>query len=87
MCFVIQSLPNEVPLAPAEPIDLQWWGNASTSFGIGLALGSHWAMWKWSPDFKVGPHQEFDIGWAEAVAVELGLWLALNIGLLGNDML
>jgi len=85
--FVIQSLPNEVPLTPAEPIDLQWWGDASTPFGIGLALGPHWAMWKWSPDFKVGPHQEFDIGRAEAVAVELGLRLALNTGLLGNGVL
>jgi len=54
VCFVIQSLPNKVPLAPAEPIYSQWWGDTSTSFRIGLVLGSHWAIWKWSPDFKVG---------------------------------
>ena len=87
VCFVIQSIPNEVPLVPTEPIDLQWWGGASTSFGIGLVLGTHWAVWKWSPGFKVGPHQDFNIGWAKAVAVKLGLWLALNISLFGNGIL
>jgi hypothetical protein len=73
--FMLQSLPNEIPLAPAAPVDLQWWGNASTSFGIGVIIGSYWAVWKWAPSFKVGLRQDFDIGWAKAVAVELGLWL------------
>jgi hypothetical protein len=45
--FVLQSLPNEIPLAPAAHIDLQWWGDASTSFGIGIIIGSYWAVWKW----------------------------------------
>ena len=53
--FLLQSLPNRMPLAPATPIDLQWWGDASTSFGVGIVLGSHWAAWKWAPNFKVGP--------------------------------
>jgi hypothetical protein len=44
--FVLQSLPNEIPLASAAPIDLQWWGNTSTSFGIGIIIGSYWAVWK-----------------------------------------
>ena len=77
--FIVKNLPNEMPLAPAQPLDLQWWGDASTSFGIGIVLGCYWAVWKWAPSFKVGPKQEFDIGWAEAVAVELGLRLAINL--------
>jgi hypothetical protein len=52
-------------------------------FGIGLAIGHYWAVWKWVPGFKVGPHQEFNIGWAEAVAVELGLRVGLHLGLIG----
>jgi hypothetical protein len=79
--FLIKNLPNVTPLASLEPVDLQWWGDASTSFSIGVVLGSHWAVWRWAPGFKVGPLQEFDIGWAEAVAVELGLRLALELGL------
>ena len=79
--FLIKSLPNEMPLASSQPIDLQWWGDASTSFGVGVIIGSHWAIWKWAPGFRVGPHQDFDIGWAEAVAVELGLRLAVDLGL------
>jgi hypothetical protein len=53
----------------------------STSFGVGVVVGQHWAVWKWAAGFQVGPGQGFDIGWAEAVAVELGLQLALHLGL------
>src|SRR5882762_2581556 len=82
--FLIKILPNKTPLAPAQPVDIQWWGDASTSFGVGIALGCHWAVWKWAPGFKIGPLQVYNIGWAEAVAIELGLRLALNLGLLGK---
>jgi hypothetical protein len=41
VCFLIKSLPNKTPLASPEPVDLKWWGDASTSFGIGVVLGSH----------------------------------------------
>jgi hypothetical protein len=82
--FIIKNLPNEMPLASPQPIDLQWWGDASTSFGIGIAIGRYWAVWKWAPGFKVGPRQDYDIGWAEAVAVELGLRLAMSVNFLSN---
>ena len=81
MQFLVRSLPNEIPLASPEPINLQWWGNASTSFGVGIALGSYWAVWKWAPGFIVGPQQTYNIGWVEAVAVELGLRLAIDLDL------
>jgi hypothetical protein len=82
--FLLQYMPNEIPLHSPEPLDLQWRGDASTSFGIGVIVSGHWAIWKWAPNFCVGPNQEHDIGWAEAVAVELGLRLALQLGLLDD---
>ena len=75
-------LPNQLPLLPSSPTDLDWWGDASTSFGIGVTIGGLWAVWKWADNVKVGPKQRYDIGWAEAVAIELALRLALNEGLL-----
>src|ERR1700676_2384913 len=51
--FLIKNLPNTTPLASLEPVDLQWWGDASTSFSISVVLGSHWAVWRWAPSFKV----------------------------------
>jgi len=75
-------LPNRFPLTPSTPVDVDWWGDASTSFGIGVTIGGRWAVWKWASGVKVGPKQRFDIGWAEAVAVELALQLALAEGLL-----
>jgi hypothetical protein len=71
-----------MPLAPPQLFDLNWWGDASSSFGIGVTVSSFWAVWKWALGVKVGPRREFDIGWAEAVAVELGLRVALHCRLL-----
>ena len=81
--YLLHHLPTSVPLSIPNPIDLNWWGDASTSFGIGVVLGNCWAIWKWALGFSVGPGCDFDIGWAEAVAVELGLRLALDKGWIG----
>ena len=64
-----------------DPIDLNWWGDASTSFGIGVTIGTYWAVWTWTPCFSPGPSSAFNIGWAEAVAVELGVRLLLSLNL------
>ena len=75
MLDIIKVSPNSMPLGPCEPRDIGWWGDASTSFGIGIVIGSAWAVWCWKPGFSVGPGHPHDIGWAEAVAVEVGLRL------------
>ncbi|THG95219.1 hypothetical protein EW026_g6389 [Hermanssonia centrifuga] len=80
--FLLSALPNELPLETPDPLDLDWWGDASTSFGVGVTVGSFWAVWKWADSLQIGPHREFDIGWAEAVAVELGLRMAIYHNLL-----
>lgn len=83
LCWVselLSLLPNEIPLCSPHLSDIGWWGDASTSFGIGVVIGQSWAVWQWAPGFRVGPRLAFDIGWAEAVAVELGLRMALHLG-------
>ena len=52
---------------------------ASSSFGIRVIVNDHWAAWKWAPGIKVRPGFDFDINWAEAIAVELGLRLAIHL--------
>ncbi|TFY61177.1 hypothetical protein EVJ58_g4674 [Rhodofomes roseus] len=79
---ILPALPRTVSLAEREPYDMGWWGDASTSFGIGVVVGGYWAVWQWADGVKVGPHQSLDIGWAEAVAVELGLLVAIESGLI-----
>lgn len=81
---LIRKLPNKLPLTRDGPVDLQWWGDASTSFGIGVCIGSFYGVWPWAPGFIVGPRRSHDIGWAEAVAVDLGLCMAMHHGLLIN---
>lgn len=75
---LLAQLPNELPLQRDELLDLGWWGDASTSFGIGVVVGQFWNAWSWAPGCVVGPHQKYDIGWAEAIAVELGLLMAVH---------
>lgn len=71
-------LPNRLPLESNQLVDIGWYGDASTSFGIGIVVGSFWGVWRWRESFKVGPSCNYDIGWAEAVAVEMGLRVLLH---------
>ncbi|VDC01640.1 unnamed protein product [Peniophora sp. CBMAI 1063] len=70
------------PLALPDVSDIQWWGDASTSFGIGVSVGGFWDAWSYAPGVIVGPKKAYDIGWAEALAVELGLRMADHHGIL-----
>ena len=79
--YLLQILPNIMPLSFPEPTDLNWWGDASTSFGIGVVIGSSWAGWRWAPGFHPSSSSRFNIGWAEAVAVELGILLLVHLNL------
>ena len=55
-------------------VDPDIYVDASTSWGIGLCVGDLWAAWRLVPGWNTGGQ---DIGWAEAVALELvALWLA-----------
>ena len=53
--FILDHAPEWMPLAPPQLFNLNWWGDTSSSFGIGVTVGSFWAVWKWAPGFKVGP--------------------------------
>jgi hypothetical protein len=60
--FLLQNLPNELPLTPSEPIETNWWGDASTSFGVGVIVGHHWAVWRWAKGLEISLRKEYDIG-------------------------
>lgn len=77
---ILLQVPNQLALSQSTPVDLNWWGDASTSFGIGVIAGPFWAAFRWASPLMVGPSCEFDIGWAEAVAVEMGLRLVIETG-------
>lgn len=56
-------------LAPRPPTsDLNIWVDASTDWGIGLLINDSWDAWRTFPSWKAPGR---DIGWLEAVAVEL----------------
>jgi hypothetical protein len=57
-------------------------GGTSSSFGIGVVVQGFWEVWSYVPGFHVGPKKEHNIGWAKAVAVELGLYIMISHDLL-----
>lgn len=64
------------PLIPSpKAVDVAWVGDASSSFGIGILIGRHWACFRltegWqSVNLRDGKRS---IAWAETVAVRLGI--------------
>jgi hypothetical protein len=55
----------------------EFWVKASTLFGIGIVFDGQWQAWQLAPSWKVNG---CNIGWAEMLAIELGLRLALAHG-------
>jgi hypothetical protein len=62
-----------------EPVDVDWVGDASTSYGIGIAVGGFWSKFKYLEGWESNGLHDADpkrkIAWAETVAVRLGLIL------------
>ncbi|EHS64020.1 uncharacterized protein PGTG_22037 [Puccinia graminis f. sp. tritici CRL 75-36-700-3] len=57
------------------PLDVGWVGDASTSFGIGILVGKHWAQFK-----LIDPQSnQKRISFLETVAIRLGLLMLLKL--------
>jgi hypothetical protein len=57
------------------PVDVGWVGHASTSFGIGILIGKHWAQFKLHEPSSSG----LRISYLETVAIRLGLLMLLKL--------
>jgi hypothetical protein len=62
---------------PPPTSSVDFWVDASSSWGIGVVLDNDWDYWKLTPGWKSDGR---NIGWAEIVAIELGLLLAIHKG-------
>jgi hypothetical protein len=60
---------------PSAPVE--FWVDASSSWGIGIVLGDEWDTWRLQPGWNKNGR---NIGWAEMVAIELGLRFAVHRG-------
>lgn len=59
-------------IARGDPIDMGFWMDASSNWGISLMCKGRWAAWKWLEGWR---SEQREIGWAEGVAVELAVRL------------
>jgi hypothetical protein len=69
---VLSVLSKPPPISPAD-----FWVDASSSWGIGIVFEGEWDAWKFLEDWDTDGR---NIGWAEFVAVELGLLFAIHKG-------
>lgn len=61
------SLSREIP-GGRHVTNVSGYSDASSTIGIGIVLGNKWRAWRLLPNWKSGGR---DIGWAEAVGMEL----------------
>ena len=62
---------------PPITSSVEFWVDASSSWGIGIILDGHWDYWKLRPGWDKDGR---NIGWAEIIAIELGLLFAVHQG-------
>ena len=70
--FCGSTLSKPPPFSPIE-----FWVDASSSWGIGIILANEWDFWKLYPGWDKDGR---NIGWAEIVAIEFGLRFAIHRG-------
>ncbi|PPQ81668.1 hypothetical protein CVT24_002936 [Panaeolus cyanescens] len=63
--------------SPPQPSNISFWVDASTDWGIGVVFNDRWIAWKLKDGWKCDGR---NIGWAEFVAIELGLSVAISEG-------
>jgi hypothetical protein len=62
---------------PPPASSIEFWVDASSSWGIGIIFGNEWDFWRLRPHWDGNGR---NIGWAEIVAIELGLLFAVHRG-------
>ena len=62
---------------PPNASPVQFWVDASSLWGIGIILNDEWDAWRLCPGWD---RDGRNIGWAEMVAIELGLLFAIHHG-------
>jgi hypothetical protein len=68
------SLSRDIP-GRREIHDVRGFSDASSTTGLGIILGDKWRAWRLLPNWKTGGR---DIGWAEAIGMELLVRAILN---------
>jgi hypothetical protein len=60
---------------PPPASHIEFWVDASSSWGIGVVFHNEWDFWKFQPGWDKDGR---NIGWAEMVAIELGILFAIH---------
>jgi hypothetical protein len=62
-----------------DPTEIDWVGDASTSFGIGVLIGRWWSQLRLKENWaEASPKRT--IAWLETVAIRIGILMLLSIG-------
>lgn len=66
-------------IASADPKDILWVGDASTSFGIGVLIGDRWSQFRLKDGWQTYGNVKRGIAWLETIAIRLGLLMLLSL--------
>lgn len=73
------SFKNMTLVASAEPKDINWVGDASTSFGVAVLIGERWSQFRLKDGWDKVKGVKRGIAWLETVAIRLGLLMLSNL--------
>lgn len=75
----LQTFKNLRLIPAPEPREINWVGDASTSFGIGVLIGPRWCQYKLRPGWESSQRGKRGIAWLETVAIRLGIMMLIQL--------
>lgn len=75
----LDSFRNHRLIPSLQPKDIKWVGDASTSFGIGVLIGSKWSQFKLKTGWELRGNVKRGIAWLETVAIRIGLLMLIEM--------
>lgn len=75
----LQVFKNHRLIPVVEPKEVDWVGDASTSFGIGVFIGEKWCQYSLIAGWETKSEVKRGIAWLETVAIRLGILMILQM--------
>lgn len=77
--MILDSFKNMRLIPATQPTEINWVGDASTSFGVAVLVGRKWTQFQLREGWETQSGTKRGIAWLETVAIRIGLLMLIHL--------